>query len=149
MLRKFVRAGKNDDLVQRVDLVEANPMYARIKYPDGRESNVSLRDLARCPRSTGETADDESVERERNFEIPLKSVDARDGVQSEQTEARGGVQSEQTEVRDLTENSSDHIVDGNNDLTVNEPTIDNLEPRRSMRSNRGVPPDRYGGFVET
>ena len=149
LLRKFVRAGKNDDLVQRVDLVEANPMYARIKYPDGRESNVSLRDLARCPRSTGETADDESVERERNFEIPLKSVDARDGVQSEQTEARGGVQSEQTEVRDLTENSSDHIVDGNNDLTVNEPTIDNLEPRRSMRSNRGVPPDRYGGFVET
>ena len=49
MLRKFVRSGKNDDLVRKVDLIEANPMYARIRYPDGKESNVSLRDLARCP----------------------------------------------------------------------------------------------------
>ena len=49
LLRKFVRNGKNDEVVQRVQLLEANPTYARIRYPDGREANVSLRDLARCP----------------------------------------------------------------------------------------------------
>ena len=48
-LRKFVRRGKNDDVVQKVELLDANPMYARVKFPDGKESNVSLRDIARCP----------------------------------------------------------------------------------------------------
>merc|ERR1712168_1061430 len=28
--------------------MEANPSYARIQFPGGRESNVSLRDLAPC-----------------------------------------------------------------------------------------------------
>ena len=45
LLRKFVRSGKTDDAVQRVELT-----YARIRYSDGRECTVSLRDLARCER---------------------------------------------------------------------------------------------------
>ena len=49
MLRKFVRQNKNDPLVQKVHLIEANPAYARVRFPGGRESTVSLRDLARCP----------------------------------------------------------------------------------------------------
>ena len=53
LLRKFVRSGKNDDVVRKVELIDANPMYARIRHSDGREANVSLQDLARCP-----TADD-------------------------------------------------------------------------------------------
>jgi len=32
--------------VEEVDLVEANPEYALVRYGNGRESNVSLRDLA-------------------------------------------------------------------------------------------------------
>ena len=60
LLRKFVRSGKNDDLVRKVDLIEANPMYARIRYRDGRESNVSLRDLARCPNENGGMVSDRS-----------------------------------------------------------------------------------------
>ena len=47
----IVRSGKNDDLVRKVELIEANPMYAKVRYLDGRESNVSLKDLARCPGS--------------------------------------------------------------------------------------------------
>ena len=46
LLRRFVRHGKNDPLVDEVNLIEANPHYALIKYPDGKESTVSLRDLA-------------------------------------------------------------------------------------------------------
>ncbi|XP_048577994.1 uncharacterized protein LOC125559879 [Nematostella vectensis] len=49
LLRRFVRANKNDPLVDQVELKDANPTYAHIQYADGRESTVSLRDLAPCP----------------------------------------------------------------------------------------------------
>ena len=48
-VRKFVRHSKTDPLVEKVELIHTNPSYAFIKYPDGRESSVSLRDLAPCP----------------------------------------------------------------------------------------------------
>ena len=44
-LRKHVRR-KSDPLVEEVTLLDANPKYAHIKYQDGRETTVSLRDLA-------------------------------------------------------------------------------------------------------
>lgn len=50
LLRRYVRRGKNDPLVDQVELKEANPTYAHIKYRDGRESTVSLRDLAPWPQ---------------------------------------------------------------------------------------------------
>lgn len=49
LLRRFVRHSKNEPLVDQVELTEINPMYAHVRYPDGRESTVSLRDLAPCP----------------------------------------------------------------------------------------------------
>ena len=33
----------------QVELRDVNPMYANVRYMDGRESTVSLRDLAPCP----------------------------------------------------------------------------------------------------
>ena len=45
LLRRFVRHSKNDPWVDEVDLIEANPQYAHIRYEDGRESTVSLKDL--------------------------------------------------------------------------------------------------------
>ena len=51
LLRKFVR-NKNDDLCDEVELLEANPTYARVRLPTGRESNVSLNDLAPLPPET-------------------------------------------------------------------------------------------------
>ena len=49
MLRRFVRHKNNYALVDQVELTDANMAYAHIRYPDGRESTVSLRDLAPCP----------------------------------------------------------------------------------------------------
>ena len=49
MLRKFVRTSKNDALVNRVTLTDVNMAYAHVRHADGRESTVSLRDLAPCP----------------------------------------------------------------------------------------------------
>ncbi|XP_065678454.1 uncharacterized protein LOC136093395 [Hydra vulgaris] len=48
-LRRFVRTNKNDNLVDKVELVDVNPTYANIRYPDGRELTVSLQDLAPYP----------------------------------------------------------------------------------------------------
>ena len=45
LLRKFVR-GKFDPLCDQVALIEADPSYAHIRRPDGRESTVFLTDLA-------------------------------------------------------------------------------------------------------
>ena len=45
-LKKFVRLSKYDPLVEQVQLVEANPSYARVRFSDGRESTVSLKHLA-------------------------------------------------------------------------------------------------------
>ena len=41
--------GKNDPLVDEVELTSVNPAYAHIQYPNGRESTVSLKDLSPCP----------------------------------------------------------------------------------------------------
>ena len=49
MLRRFVCNSKNDPLVDKVELTSVNPAYAHIRYPDGRESTVSLKDLSPCP----------------------------------------------------------------------------------------------------
>jgi transposase InsO family protein len=46
LLRRFVRHSKQEPLVDEVELLEANPQYAFIRYPDGRESTVSIKDLA-------------------------------------------------------------------------------------------------------
>ncbi|XP_076033006.1 uncharacterized protein LOC143020468 [Oratosquilla oratoria] len=46
LLRRFVRANKNEPLVDQVELLDVNPTYANIRHQDGRESTVSVRDLA-------------------------------------------------------------------------------------------------------
>ena len=50
---------KNDQLVEEAELIEANPHYAHVKLNDGREINVSLRDLARNP--VADTANDTNL----------------------------------------------------------------------------------------
>lgn len=57
MLRRFVRGSKLDPLVDRVELTDVNPTYAHVRFPDGRESTVSLRDLAPCARSEAASQD--------------------------------------------------------------------------------------------
>jgi len=44
-LRKYIR-NKDEPLVEEVELLEANPQYAHIKFSSGREDTVSIEDLA-------------------------------------------------------------------------------------------------------
>ena len=46
LLKNFDRSSKHDSLVEEVELLETNPTYAHIKYPNGRESTVSIQHLA-------------------------------------------------------------------------------------------------------
>ena len=43
-LKRKVRNSKYDPYVEEVELIEANTEHAHVKYPNGRESTVSLRD---------------------------------------------------------------------------------------------------------
>lgn len=49
LLRNHNRSSKYDPLVEEVELVEANPGYAHVRFPDGKEKTVSIRDLAPAP----------------------------------------------------------------------------------------------------
>ena len=46
VLKRQVRSSKTDPLVDEVELLEANPNYAHVRYPDGRETTVSIKHLA-------------------------------------------------------------------------------------------------------
>ena len=46
LLRRHIRTSKTDPLVDEVELIQANPQYAHIRYPDGKEDTVSVRHLA-------------------------------------------------------------------------------------------------------
>ncbi|VDI28094.1 Hypothetical predicted protein [Mytilus galloprovincialis] len=46
LMKKHVRATKYNPLVEEVDLLEANPTYAHVRLPDGRETTVSVPHLA-------------------------------------------------------------------------------------------------------
>ena len=45
-LKRHVRKSKYEPLVDEVELLESNPSYAHISYPNGKESMVSVRHLA-------------------------------------------------------------------------------------------------------
>ena len=105
-------------------------MYARIRYPDGRETNVSLKDLARCPN-------DRDVEE--------TSVEGRERVQRD--EGRELVQRD--EGREVLRGGDELRNDDNRTVLNGEGGRDNgfeadvPEKRRvSLRMNKGVPPDR-------
>lgn len=88
LLRRHVRTSKQDPLVDEVDLVHANPQYALVRFPDGREDTFSTRDLAPTPNSpdglqdgsssetqTGDLVDSEDTS--EGCELPRRSTRVR------------------------------------------------------------------------
>lgn len=62
LVRRYVRSSKHEPLTDQVELVDVNPMYASVKYPDGRESTVSIRDLAPSPESPASSVHQNEVQ---------------------------------------------------------------------------------------
>ena len=46
LLKRKVRKSKFDPLIDEVELIEANPKYAHVRFPDGGEDTVSTKFLA-------------------------------------------------------------------------------------------------------
>ena len=58
LLKRHVRHNKAEPLVDQVELLQANPLFAYVPYPDGRETTFSIRHLAPAGESTeGERLD--------------------------------------------------------------------------------------------
>ena len=130
-LKRFVRLSKNDPLVDEVELIHINSTCANVRYCNGREATVSIRDLAPNPQSavdntlqSNEIHKDESHEYTDNAELPEVSCDSESTV----NDAVKLPDSEST-IND-TVNSPAHKID--------------VGPRSSARNNKGVPPPRYG-----
>lgn len=60
LLRHFVRS-KSDPLVQEVELLEANPNYAHVRFPNGREDTLALKDLAPIESSDQDISDNNNL----------------------------------------------------------------------------------------
>ena len=78
-LKRHVRHSKYDPIVDEVELLEANPQYAHIRLPDGRQSTVSLRHLA--PVGNERLSDDSSLS--KSSEIPEAQMPSLDPLPTE------------------------------------------------------------------
>jgi hypothetical protein len=92
-LKNFTRNSKREPLVQEVELLESNPHYAFIRFPDGKESTVSVKNLAPNPNQENiETTNDVVQVAETPQPIPSNENDLEatlpneDGLLPETTE---------------------------------------------------------------
>ena len=125
LLRNFVRASKNDDYVRQVQLTEANPTFARVRFPDGHESTVSLQDLAPCPSSF--------------LSSPSKPGRPTEIGTNEQSVTDSSV------LKNVETENENHPLPSS--LNPEDQERLSPQPRRSARYNKGVPPLRYGDAV--
>ena len=149
-LKRHVRTSKYDPILDKVNLVHPTPNYAVVQLPSGRETTVSLRDIASCTNS--ETSDptvyngdlvDESAFTDYSVDVPRNLNDVPNAVDIDV-----GVEPNlQTNVR---EQPFSHVE--TNIPTNNEPISSHTEStqslRRSSRVSKAV--DRYGAapYVE-
>ena len=54
LLKNYYHTSKYQPIVNEVELIDANPSFAKIRYQDGSEANVSIKDLA--PAGTQDVA---------------------------------------------------------------------------------------------
>ena len=127
LLRRFVR-NKDELLVDEVDLLDANPNFAHIRFPDGRESTVSTTDLALCPRITASEPSSEVTN-----DLPATGTTAE--VENAQKPL------EQTDKHNL--ESTTQL--GNERLQNDSANISNSGVRRSRRIRKQ--PERYGNPI--
>jgi hypothetical protein len=85
LLRKHVRISKHDPFCEEVEIIEANPSYARVKLNSGHEKTVSLRDIAPLPTSDS----DSLLSADTNVNIDMESVIDMSGSNIQSSEFPG------------------------------------------------------------
>ncbi len=127
LLKNHVRKSKYDPLVQEVDLLEANPQYAYVKMPDGREVTVSTRHLA--PTGT---------------DIPLSSNEEDDQPTNDKPLlARPLVPTRTNEAQPLDDQSTGDEPNIRNSIPATLDTEDPIPTIVVRRSSREKRPPRY------
>ena len=172
LVRNFTRVSKHDDLVQQAELSQANPAYAKVRYPDGREVTVSLENLAPAPRNTVDSCVKKHPKKHRRQETPSTrevTVSLEDLTPAPRNtvdktrfnEVNADRSPNQAEISSTFDNAVDNRV-LSNEAADNKEEIENhaademqfVRPneldtplRRSERRNKGVPPMRYGNAL--
>ena len=124
LLRRHIRHSKHDPLVDEVELVSANPSYALVRFPSGREDTVSIRDLAPHVKTAVDVNDAEASGSEK-----LHGTTETDG-ENDSTEGAHGTDDDTTRETTAAENVALESPD-------TAPAV-----RRSSRLRHK--PDRYG-----
>lgn len=85
LVKQHVRKSKYCPIVNQVELVSVNPSNAKIRYKCGRESTVSLRDLAPLPQNSDNMPPSGPLIEESVSETPVSAAPA--GLEPEPTPA--------------------------------------------------------------
>ena len=128
-MRHHVRTSKYEPLVDEVELLEANPQYAHIKFTNGHESTVSVSDLAPA----------------RNI---LQSKDVlNDNIQEElkdSTDTNENPKEKEVDGNDSQTSVNPEIVSSPSDLSITRPHVMLRTPDIPRRSQREIrKPKRY------
>ena len=117
LIKRHVRSSKFDPLTEEVHLIEANPQYAHVRYPDEKEDTVALKHLAPKP-----TSNDEILETNRVVEVDSENP-ANDAAPANESFTTEDVDAEPIQNESL-----------------NDPSCE-TKLRRSQRVRK--PPERY------
>ena len=118
LLKRFVR-NKSEPLCDEVELLDANPKTALVRFPDGRESTVSVSDLAPLSDMSDNEPSETTTE---NCASDTETAPSEAG----QNGYAGHDATETNQTVDLQDQPSQSL-------------------RRSTRTRR--PPDRFGEYV--
>ena len=144
LLRRFIR-NKNQPRVDTVELIEANPNFAHERFPDGRESTVSVSDLApsQSPKSVSE-ADNGSMPEAAEPKNYITQKKCHENI--EQLQIRLNLTNRSKHLETEIEYAPPTLTFRNQSQLRTEPLVPNdnsgVELRRSSRTSK--PPERYG-----
>ena len=141
-----MRKSKFDPLVDEVELIEANPNYAHIRFPDGREDTVVLKHLA--PKNDQEARKDPHAQKQLSNDsnepsVPLTKPQIANSESDREHAPHDSSITQPTAVPShgdsIPPQQSSHETVSPSPQTSNETSSPPL--RRSQRQRR--PPDRY------
>jgi hypothetical protein len=133
LVKRHVR-NKGDPLVDDAELLEVNPAYGKVRLENGREINVSLRDLAPTPKGSHNDSDEIQILPTENLEINNNSAE---------TETNNLIENGDP---DVNETSTFELINDqtsrNNPQSINQSLPPAVELRRSNRHH--VPVYKFG-----
>lgn len=129
LLKRHARSSKYEPLVDEVQLVHATPNYAQVRYQDGREATVSLRDVAPFPQSDIHLVNPETHQFGGN-----ENIDATPNIVTDAL-------STPTDAIPIVDNSSTCLDNCSNTNLPADVSETSPELRRSTRERRT--PDRF------